>query len=804
MSKITDFDHDLGSKNCLDNITNGRINRIYSNNNNICDIRHFIKLPIEGHILSVLWIMIVGMGLDNELSENSFGNRLQSGCNIGFGEENSKNSKVLFKRYFDQYSIWKRKAFENAKKEIDNNHDVFILSMDIFEYYNSVNLDKDYIDSLCKSAIEVNPKAVITFLNDFIYEVITTYSKKFTIYNNRTILPVGFLPSNVIANHYLAQFDQAVFDLINPVYYGRYVDDIIIVDKLEYACNFYKNDYSNFENYIQQHYLNPVFTKHSCQDFSIKSEFLPSNNIRLLLNNKKFKIFRFEAKNVVYFNKFKSLLFSNGSEFRFLVEDELSVINDFEKVYSFSKNDSTDKFSSIDDVFVNKYELSKLLAKYSATSILIDDQNIIGFEKRLSMILTHEVILDNFLFWDKIVEILIINSRFLYLLNFCKLVNNAIHVLTCKTSPSENLILHKSLQFCLFVALCRNYPLVWSKERYLWQEKIFKTNFSKKSFDHLNIEVYDINDVIVHFAITHMIDNSVLFFVIGMYDITKLNKHLVAANDAGINLTKFSDSLSCLSRTWSYRDYSYCPFIIPDFVCSIYYFVKQLLYITLTKKPIYSLDDLFNYDNLLPAGYQDNVIFCNDYVIKKDHKIKSLLNNFKLVYFDVLSNKQDVFKIALANIEVDKNILDKSLKGKSHCSHSKYHNLSKIVNTALEQQADFLILPESCVPFDWLPSLARISARNNLAIITGVEYVVFGKYACNITAILLPYNKNDYSTAQIFFHVKNHYAPVEIEMIKGLGLQPITVSEEYEQYELYRWKGCYFCVGPITFVQKRS
>lgn len=48
-----------------------------------------------------------------------------------------------------------------------------------------------------------------------------------------SILPIGFLPSNILSNWRLNQFDRQIIDRWNPVYYGRYVDDIIIVDKVE-------------------------------------------------------------------------------------------------------------------------------------------------------------------------------------------------------------------------------------------------------------------------------------------------------------------------------------------------------------------------------------------------------------------------------------------------------------------------------------------------------------------------------------------------------------------------------------------
>ena len=457
-SDVHDSEIYSSSRNQSDDIPSRRIIKISSKGNYTCDVRHFIKLPIEGHILGVLWIMLIGCKIDSQMSENSFGNRLQTDC-AEFEKSDIHHCKFLFKRYFDQYSIWEGKALENARKEIDNNHDVFIVSLDISDYYNSVNLGKKYVDGLFTKAMKEEDNPTIESLNDFIYEVIDTYSKKLKMDKGRKILPVGFLPSNIIANYYLSGFDQAVNDLLNPVYYGRYVDDILIVDKVESNTYVFKNDYNDFEKYILRHYLYPVIRRNDHDQYYIRNDFLPDNTVELKLNDNKFKLFHLESQNDVYFDKIKSFLLQNSSEFKFLIDDELLTINDFEKVYSFSVRDSSHHFGSINDVFVNKYELSKLLAKYSITCTLINDQKIDNFENQLSKILTPVVILDNYLLWDRIVEILVINSRFLYLFNFCNSVKNAVKTFYCDQS-AESATLRQSLLFCLFVALCRNYPFV--------------------------------------------------------------------------------------------------------------------------------------------------------------------------------------------------------------------------------------------------------------------------------------------------------------------------------------------------------
>lgn len=42
-------------------------------------------------------------------------------------------------------------------------------------------------------------------------------------------IPIGFTSSAILSNWYLMGFDKDIKSKINPSYYGRYVDDILLV-----------------------------------------------------------------------------------------------------------------------------------------------------------------------------------------------------------------------------------------------------------------------------------------------------------------------------------------------------------------------------------------------------------------------------------------------------------------------------------------------------------------------------------------------------------------------------------------------
>ncbi len=123
-----------------------------------------------------------------------------------------------------------------------------------------------------------------------------------------------------------------------------------------------------------------------------------------------------------------------------------------------------------------------------------------------------------------------------------------------------------------------------------------------------------------------------------------------------------------------------------------------------------------------------------------------------------------------------------------------------MVNQAIKEKADLLVMPESYLPFEWLSALARVCAANQLAVVTGVEHFIDENKLIdtsegngriyNFTAVILPYIEHNRKCAYISFHLKRHYAPNEIRLIRGYNYREVEGSN----YELYRWNGCYFLI----------
>lgn len=100
------------------------------------------------------------------------------------------------------------------------------------------------------------------------------------------LLPVGLPSSGVLGNLLLVEFDENVWEKICPVYYGRYVDDMLFVFANRYVS---KEEDDPVTEFVQAY-----FVKQACCDIRQMmklSKLLCQNGMILALKFKKGKLF---------------------------------------------------------------------------------------------------------------------------------------------------------------------------------------------------------------------------------------------------------------------------------------------------------------------------------------------------------------------------------------------------------------------------------------------------------------------------------------------------------------------------------
>lgn len=146
------FDNNILDKDCESLIVT---NRYIAENYKLANFNYFIKLPIELHIVNVLWILKLGYLLDGEYCYYS--DITKSYCYANRLEIDKENEKVLsgnklFKTYANQYQKWRDDCISTAEDLLDKHKkDVIIVSLDIKRYYPSADLKYELINKDLKS-----------------------------------------------------------------------------------------------------------------------------------------------------------------------------------------------------------------------------------------------------------------------------------------------------------------------------------------------------------------------------------------------------------------------------------------------------------------------------------------------------------------------------------------------------------------------------------------------------------------------------------------------------------------------------
>jgi hypothetical protein len=184
--------------------------------------RDIIDPTIDVQILSALWIIHPGAALDlGLLRANVFANRVDR--NKHGSQEVKVESHRLFKSYVEQYKKWQNNGYEAISNQLNAGAEVLVFHLDVRDFFNQV--DASLVLELVQDSAPDWEALTLLLL-----QAIDTWNAD--VRGVRTGLPVGLSASGVIANLLLAPLDQSFAKAAN-VYYGRYVDDMFLVCKVE-------------------------------------------------------------------------------------------------------------------------------------------------------------------------------------------------------------------------------------------------------------------------------------------------------------------------------------------------------------------------------------------------------------------------------------------------------------------------------------------------------------------------------------------------------------------------------------------
>lgn len=738
----------------------------------------FINCEIELHIIATLWVVKIGVRLDKKLSNTSYANRLYD-----LKSRNYDDKLKLFKKYFINYNNWRDSAISAAQKIHKEGDNVAILNLDIQNYYHSIDLD------LSKYFVTKNLK----WLNSILIEIHRSYIsilKENGIIDKqpKKIIPIGLTSSNILANFYLDQLDSTIIQKTKPEFYGRYVDDFLIVyrnpvineKKSDVVFDFITKNISEKTKNIEKAYLLPDETKES---FKI---IIDSNQLNLQL--KKVKLYYFvNTDNINLLEEFKKEIQKNSSEFKLQLEEE-ELKNPFEETtYRINYSDTINKLRSIDSFSPNKFGASKQISKIIGSSKYLSDNSLrktSEISKKINEYFKGKRSLEMYSLWEKTFSFFVITKDEKGLLLFSEQVLKSISQIEFKLNGRDKLDndkLSQDVKNSLTSHLINSFATAAALNIKFFSANILK-EIKSKSKEDIKIYVKALNLIQLKRAANEIIQANLLRHSFCFYPLL---------NYCNQN-SRFSFASSELSKQTNFelneKKIQLSPRFVNFYEVELFNFIKYKIHNKIPEELYKKDEECFNRKCQLKLNSKKSLKKSNfnDFISINNLNLKTL----------VLDNSKKInnVKIGLVNIKVDLNNNQLSLEKKPNLSLIRLNELNKILNEAIKCKVDLIVFPEISIPFQWVSKLTDYSKRNNLGIICGLEHIVSGNEAYNYVCTILPFKDGMYNNTHLDIRLKKDYAPEEIEKLLNNYklIQPHRCKTE--KLRLYKWRGVFFSV----------
>ena len=743
-----------------------------------------VDAPVEIHIICVLWLMVVGIHFRKAINKHNYANKFM----LTDEEDNDDERHTglqLYQPYYIGYQKWRDTALSTALELLDDKKDATILSLDVKRYFYSVRVNlKELLEGIKKRhKLDVDLEgSMINRLTDVLQKINRTYTEKIRNYvdkgvdwkgldnTTKTLLPVGLLSSGFIGNLVLCEFDEDIIDNLNPAYYGRYVDDLLFVFSDRKI-----NRHNGLKSFLKENFVDKKILIEAGDDYIInKNDSLSIQRGKIIMEH----FYYNESRAAI--NKFKNNINKQRSEFRFLPDEE-EISRDFDnEAFSIQYSESINKLRSIKEYKEDKYGASKFLAHKIFLACQLNhsgsNKERKDLEKSNQQILTFfkgRNCIEFSSLWEKVATYFIINQDD-RLLN--KFVSQTLSIID-KIKSGENELTQtqlsqykEDLKELLLLSVAN--PLA------------LNLNFKINAFKDNNSQCREVAEKLRY---SNMFRHNITGIMGINYTESLYNKDL--------NLYQYSAPIEKF-------DYKYALYLSPRYV-----HYDEINVLSLNR--FFSSESENNQDNDVENNIsKETEKFFNDVnhkwaglfgnntdVTRSLYEVCNLEGHDNMKYVNVIEEKETKTcnkRVGIVNMKVPyENILD-SISNKPVLTAERRNILFQIINMAIKEKCEILVLPELSVPFQWLETLISQSKRHDIAIITGLEYCHGGgDKAYNCVATILPIKTKYYTTAKAFLRVKNYYAPKEKKELVG---RRKVVPSVKKYYHLFHWRKCYFSV----------
>ena len=763
----------------------GLITNATSKKSSLCKINFYIKAPVEILILDTIWAVIVGKIAyqQSAISNFSYANKIRArqlySNDDSLYEGIDFDSNRLFVPYFKRYKKWRNEALEEIKQQYKNNRDTILISLDFKSYYYSAifNFENlpDYLND-DERLKELKP------LTDFVEKVYQQYTNilralRFDISENcgidENVLPIGLLSSMLVAEFYLKEFDDNLYSRVLPKFYGRYVDDILLVIPKPVNCEI------NVEDILTRALVNKGILK---KGKGIYTVIVPNNPKHpLALQRGKIRCIYFDHKepdvliDLIWKEcNIKASMHDATSEFDLEFSDQ--TFN--EKAYSLEANASPFKVRNF--LFSpNDYEASLFISSLIKGSKNTDEKDKKDIEEQLNQMLKFydaRHTLEYRKIWSNLFFLALINGQYRFFNMFFARTLGAIKRITADNvedlRQEESKRIEESIKEVLIEQLIISASIAIAPFNidYIRQEisstMVDATGEIKEMLPDMIANAQDIrnaNMFNLHFCALPLLN----------YIIDDENKNFSLISP------KSDEVMEVLQKQknrplYDFRKVKLSPcFIHFDELC-IFYSIKEFPHggnLISGKIEAWAQEfaQINNLNELLPKLESVSPV---DHSCVELHKVRTP--------FDIGKESVTEVKIALANIAIDeeRDIIPSIKKPLHGLTSKRKYELHKLLKEASDKGANIVVFPEYFLPIHWLEEVCTFARKNSVAVICGLRYLVKGKRAYNFILVIQPFSYLGYKYAIPLLREKNNYAPEEIVKLASQGLDCIDPTKK--------------------------
>lgn len=764
-------------------------------------VNFYIKAPVELLVLDAIWMILVGKIAYSQsaISTCAYANKPKLD-QLYFDNENlldgtDFDSNRLFVPYFKQYTAWRNTAFRKIESRYKKKKDSVLISLDLKSYYYSVTFDFDDLPRYLNDDARLTEIASLTRIIRQIYIDYTSEMQKYrgaipaNCQKGQCALPIGLHSSMLIANLYLYELDMAITEQVAPVFYGRYVDDILIVVDKPQDCEITVTSILH-ETLVRKEIIKPKGSK----EYSVLIPNTAPNYLTLQANKIRCLYFDHnepdalinllcEASNI-------KVSMSEGMQMPDIGFSERSFD---EQAYSLGERAGSLKvrdflFSS------NNYEATLFindLIRASKNVDVSDSKHREFMVEQIGQILKFyngRQAVEYRSAWINVFSLILINDQYEFFVKFYQQLLNSINEviagqLESIESPKSGIVLNRvkdalfeQLKIAASIAIA---PLAIEETKAHIIAAIADSTkqIEVSAFSDIFENAKDIRNA--NLFNNHFSSFPLISYITATLDV---NFSLIKARPQDIvYLAKNSDGILPLNE----RKIQLCPrFIHFDELCLLNFLTHFYEGGNPVSKHIDQLSDVFfkinNLQNAFPS-LETNAEVCDGINL---HQLSAPINTHK-----PLSGS---LKIALASVWLDEmKDIQPVLKNPVHdLSPRKKQNLYKLLNEARKSNANMIVFPEYYLPIYWIEELYTFSRTNSIAIVCGLRYITNSQRAYNYMVVLQPFRANRFNYTIPLFREKNHYAPAEISALAAEHYE--CKDPESPSIHLIDWDGIKF------------